>query len=202
MEIILSKERVDVQECELLVTGFFKDERPLKGASGLVDWRFNGKFSRFLIEDKLSGDWNETILVPSEGRVTPRMILLLGLGEMKEYGSLRLREVPLRLLQIVKRLDAFEICLSLPYGKDTRVNCGKMAEVLIEGIANCLNLSGSAFHSEWVKKLRFYFAEGEEHLSEILYGVQTAKATLRRRIQIRILPPSQNTFHLSSGTKI
>ena len=190
MEIILSKERVDVQECELLVTGFFKDERPLKGASGLVDWRFNGKFSRFLIEDKLSGDWNETILVPSEGRVTPRMILLLGLGEMKEYGSLRLREVPLRLLQIVKRLDAFEICLSLPYGKDTRVNCGKMAEVLIEGIVNGLGFSGQPSNGERIRNLRLFFAEGEEHLPEILAGVQTAKAILRNRVQISIFVPS------------
>lgn len=190
MEIILSKERVDVQECELLVTGFFKDERPLKGASGLVDWRFNGKFSRFLMEDKLSGDWNETILVPSEGRVTPRMILLLGLGEMKEYGSLRLREVPLRLLQIVKRLDAFEICLSLPYGKDTRVNCGKMAEVLIEGIVNGLGFSGHPSNGERIRNLRLFFAEGEERLPEILAGVQTAKAILRDRVQISIFLPS------------
>jgi len=202
MDIILSKERVDVQECDLLVTGFFSDERPLRGSSGWIDWRFNGKFSRFLIEKNLSGDWSETILIPSEGRVMSRMVLLLGLGQMKEYDHLRLSGVAPRLLQIVKRLEASDICLSLPYEEGTRVNCGKMAEVLIEGIANCLNLSGSAFHSEWVKKLRFYFAEGEEHLSEILYGIQTAKATLRRRIQIRILPPSQNTFHLSSGTKI
>ncbi len=190
MEVILSRERVDGQECELLVTGFFKDERPLKGSSGLVDWRFNGKFSRFLMEDKLSGDWNETILVPSQGRVTPRMILLLGLGELREYGSLRLREVPVRLLQILKRLDAFDICLSLPYGDDTRVNCGKMAEVLIEGIVNGLGLGGYPSNGERIKKLRLYFAEGEEHLSEILSGVQAAKAALRDRVQISIFVPS------------
>lgn len=190
MEIILSRERVDGQECELLVTGFFKDQRPLKGSSGLVDWRFNGKFSRFLMEEKLSGDWNETILVPSQGRVTPRMILLLGLGELREYGSLRLREVPVRLLQILKRLDAFDICLSLPYGEDTRVNCGKMAEVLIEGIVNGLGLGGHPLNGERIKNLRLYFAEGEEHLSEILSGVQAAKAALRDRVQISIFVPS------------
>ena len=190
MEIILSKERVDVQECELLVTGFFKDERPLKGASGLVDWRFNGKFSRFLIENRLSGDWSETILVPSQGRVTPRMILLLGLGELREYGSLRLREVPLRLLQILKRLDAFDICLSLPYGEGTKVNCGKMAEVLIEGIVNGLVFNGHPSDGRRIKNLRLYFAEGEEHLPEILSGVQTAKSILTDRVQIRISQPA------------
>jgi uncharacterized OsmC-like protein len=51
MDIILSKERVDVQECDVLVTGFFRDERPLKGSSGLIDWRFNGMLSQLLIEN-------------------------------------------------------------------------------------------------------------------------------------------------------
>jgi hypothetical protein len=192
MDIILSKERVDDQDCDLLVTGFFKDERPLKGSSGLIDWRFNGKFSRFLIEKNLSGDWNETILIPSEGRIVPRMILLLGLGRMKEYGQPRLSEVPPRLLQIVKRLEAFDICLSLPYGEGTRVDCGKMAEVLIEGIASGLSFGGDPLNNERIKKLRLYFAEGEEHLSEILAGVQNAKAVLRGRVQIGISISSQN----------
>jgi hypothetical protein len=201
MDIILSKERVDVQECDLLVTGFFRDERPLRGSSGWIDWRFNGKLSRFLMEKKLSGDWKETTLFPSQGRVMPRMILLLGLGEVKEYGYLRLREIPFHLLEILKKLDAFNVCLSLPYEGSTNVNCGKMAEVLIEGIANCLDLGGDPFNGEWIKKLRLYFAEGDEHLSEILSGVHTAKAALTERIQIRILVPSQNTSHPSPKTK-
>jgi hypothetical protein len=198
MDIILSKEKVDDQECDLLVSGFFKDERPLKGSSGLIDWRFNGKFSRFLIEKKLSGDWNETVLIPSQGRVMSRMVLLLGLGEMKEYGYPRLREVPPRLVQILKRLDAFDLCLSLPYGEGTNVNCGRMAEVLIEGIANDLGFSGDPSDGECIKRLRLYFAEGEEHLSEIISGVQTAKTALTHRVQIRISLPSQSPSQLSS----
>ncbi len=197
MDIILSKERVDSQDCDLLVTGFFEDERPLKGSSGLIDWRFNGKFSRFLIEKNLSGDWNETILIPSQGRVMPRMILLLGLGEKKKYGYTRLREVPPRLLQILKRLDAFDICLSLPYGEGTNVNCGKMAEVLIEGIVNALGVSGDPLDGDYIKKVRLHFAEGEEHFLEILSGVQTAKAILTDRVQIGVSLPSQNTSALS-----
>ena len=190
MEIILSKERVDLQECDLLVTGFFCDERPLRGSSGWVDWRFNGRFSRFLIEKNLSGDWNETILIPSEGRVMSRMVLLLGLGHTSEYSHLRLSEIARRLLEIAKRLEAFDICLSLPYGGNTGVSCSKMAEVLVEGLASALSLSGDPLNSECIKKLKIYFAEGEEYLSEILSGVQSTKAVLKKKIQIRILPPS------------
>ena len=189
MDIILSKERVDVQECDVLVTGFFKDERPLKGSSGWIDWRLNGKLSRLLMEKRLTGDWKEATLIPTQGRVIPRLTLVLGLGEVKEYNYLRLRELSLHLLEILKKLEAVNVCLSLPYEESYHVGCGKLAEVLIRGIADCINLSGYAFHGEWIKKLRLHFAEGEEHLSEILSGVQTAKSILTKRIPVRILIP-------------
>ena len=115
MDIILSKEGVDVQECDVLVTGFFRNERPLAGTTGLIDWRLNGMLSRLLVEKKLTGEWKETTLIPSQGRVIPRMILLLGLGEVREYSYLRVREVSAHLLETLKKLDALSVCLSLPY---------------------------------------------------------------------------------------
>src|SRR4030067_2798605 len=115
MDVILSKERVDVQECEVLVTGFFKDERPLRGSSGWMDWRLNGMISRFLTEKRLTGDWKETILIPSQGRIMPRMILLLGLGNVNAYSYLRLRDLFPYLLETLKKLNTSQVCLSLPY---------------------------------------------------------------------------------------
>jgi len=168
MDVILSIEKVDAQECDVLVTGFFKDERPLRGATGWIDWRLNGMLSQFLIEKKLTGDWKETTLIPSQGRIAPRMILLLGLGEMNKYSYLRLRELSLHLLETLKKLDILRVCLSLPYEESYNVDCGKLAEVLIEGIADCLDLRQYPFDEKWIKNLRLYFAEGEEHFSEIL----------------------------------
>jgi hypothetical protein len=191
MDVILSKDRVDAQECDVLVTGFFKDERPLKGSSGWVDWRLNGMLSQFLVKGKLTGDWKERTLIPSQGRVMSRMILLFGLGEVKEYSYLRLRELSPYLLETLKKLEALNICFSLPYEGNTNVDCGKWAEVLIEGIADCLDLGGYPFNGEWIKNLRLYFAEGEENFFEILLGVQTAKSILEERIPIRIFAPSE-----------
>jgi len=202
MDVILSIEKVDAQECDVLVTGFFKDERPLRGATGWIDWRLNGMLSQFLIEKKLTGDWKETTLIPSQGRIAPRMILLLGLGEMNKYSYLRLRELSLHLLETLKKLDILRVCLSLPYEESYNVDCGKLAEVLIEGIADCLDLRQYPFDEKWIKNLQLYFAEGEEHFSEILLGVQTAQSILEERIQIRIFVPSEDTSHPSSGIKI
>jgi hypothetical protein len=191
MDVILSTERVDAQECDVLVTGFFKDERPLRGSSGWIDWRLNGMLSRFLIDRKLTGDWKEMTLIPSQGRIMPRMILLLGLGEVKEYTYLRLQDLPLHLLRALRKLDALKICLSLPCEESYHVGFCKLAEVLFEGITEGLELGEDLLNEEWIKNLRLYFAEGEEHFSKILLGVQTAKSQLDKRIHIRILTPSE-----------
>lgn len=190
MDVILSTKEIDVQECDVLVTGFFQDERPLKGSSGWMDWRLNGMLSRFLIEKRLTGDWQETTLIPSQGRVMPRMILLLGLGKVKEYSYLRLRELSPYLLETLKKLNTSNLCLSLPYEESYNVDCGKLVEVLIEGIADCLDLDQYSFNQEWIRGLRLFFAEGEERFPEILLGVQTAQSILEDRLKIRIFAPS------------
>ncbi len=199
MDVILSREGIDAQECDVLVIGFFSDERPLKGSAGLIDWRLNGMLSRLLAERKLTGDWKETTLIPTQGRIMSRMILLFGLGEVREYSSLRARGLCAQLLETLKKLDALNVCLSLPYEESYNVDCGKLAEVLIEGIADCLDLSGYSFNGEWIERLQVCFAEGERNFLEILLGLQTAKSILEQRIQIGIYTPSEGTSSLPPG---
>lgn len=191
MDVILSTEGIDVQECDLLVTGFFQDERPLRGSSGWMDWRFNGLISSFLIERRLTGDWQETTLIPSQGRIVPRMILLLGLGKVKEYSYLRLRDLSPFLLETLNKLNTSTVCLSLPYEEGYNVDCGKLVEVLLESMADCLDLDHYSFRREWIKRVQLIFAEGEEHFPEILLGVQTAQSILEDRLKIRIFAPSK-----------
>ena len=194
MDVILSTERVDVQECDLLITGYFEDERPLKGSSGWVDWRLNGLLSHFLMEKRLTGEWKEMTLIPSQGRVAPRMILLLGLGKVREYSYLRLREICSYLLETLKRLKALNVCLSFPYEESYNVDCGKLAEVLIEGIADCLDLDRYPSNEEGIEGLRLFFAEGEEDFPEILLGAQTAKSILEDHLKIRIFASSEENL--------
>jgi hypothetical protein len=196
MDIILSAECADLQECDVVVVGFFQDLKPLKGSSGWVDWRLNGMLSRFVIEMKLNGDWKETTLIPSHGRVTPRIILLVGLGKVGEYSYLRLRELCPYFLETLKKLNVSDICFSLPFGEGTNVDCGKLAEVLLEGIADCLDLDQFSIDGRWLGGLRLFFGEGEDHFNEILLGVQTAKSILEDRMKIRIFTPAmaQNDF--------
>ena len=190
MDVILSNEGIDLQACDALVTGFFHDERPLRGSSGLMDWRLNGVISRFLIEKRMTGDWKETTLIPSHGTVMPTMILFLGMGSVNEYSYLRLREIFPYLLGTLMKLKTSRVCLSLPYEETYNVDCGKLAEVFIESIADCLGADQCSLDQEWIKSLSLFLAEGEERFHEILLGVQTAQSIVEGRLNVRIFAPS------------
>jgi len=195
MDVILSIEEVDLQECDLLVSGFFLDERPLKGACGLIDWRLNGMLSRFLKEGRMTGEWQETTLIPSRGRVTPPLILLLGLGKVRDYSYLRLRELFPYLFETLKNLKTTKNCFSFPYDGGYNVDCGKSAEVLIEGLADCFN-AGFPVEERWASQFQLFFTVEEDKFPEILLGVQTAQSILKDRLKIRIFTASEK----KSGT--
>jgi hypothetical protein len=146
-----------------------------------------------VIEKRLSGEWRETTLIPSQGRVTPQMILLFGLGKVRDYSYLRLRELPPLFLRTLRKLNFSNICLSFPYGENYNVDCGKLVEVILEGIADSLDFFRDPLMNKWVKDLQLFFAEREEHYYEIFLGVQTAKLILKDRLKIRILTPSEKT---------
>jgi hypothetical protein len=191
MDVILFTDDVDAQECDVLVTGLFQDERPLQGSAGWIDWRLNGKLSRFLKEERLTGSWKETTLIPSEGRVTPRMILLLGLGSLRDYSYLRLRELAPYMIETLRNIRASRVSLSFPHGENTNVDCGKLTEVLIEGIVDHLDKNPEAPDDEWNRKLSLFFPVDARRFPEILLGVQTAKSILEERHKIRIFIPTK-----------
>jgi hypothetical protein len=200
MDIILTSGSVDDQDCEVLALGFFEDERPLKGTTGWVDWRFNGKVSRFCIDGKLTGAWGEATLIPSEGRISPRMILLLGLGKIREYGILRIREVSSSLWHILQKMRAPSVCISLPCGEGTHGDCGKLWAVFLEEGAHCADEKPHGFEEEWIRNLQLLFAEEERPSPEILVGIQTVKSVLENRFPFRILIPSETKTSASLPT--
>jgi len=202
MDIILSRERVDAQDCDVLVTGFFSDERPLQGSSGWIDWRFNGTLSQLLVENKLTGDWKEATLIPSQERILPKMILLLGLGEVRRYSSLRLRELSPYLLDTLRKLGWLNVCLSFPYGESYHVDCRKIVESLIEGIADDLGRHETLPEEIWTRRLRLFFAEGEEVFPQILSAVQSAKSMLGKRIHVELSVPFESSHSQNTRVKI
>ncbi len=191
MDIILSSDGIDELECEVLVTGFFEDERPLRGTSGWIDWRLNGLLSRLVKEKKITGQWKETTLIPSQGRIPSKLILLFGLGRTQEYSSFRLRELSPYLVNKIKNLKASRIGFSFPSGETYNLDSGKVAALLIEGIADCLHGEHDPADEQWVRALDLFLLEDETRLRELLLGLRSVESALGEWTKPRILVPSE-----------
>jgi len=81
----------DEADRDTLLLPIFEDERPLRGAAGLCDWRLCGRLSRLLKKHKASGSRGETLLMPPGKRLRFGRLMLFGLGPSRDYDEARYR---------------------------------------------------------------------------------------------------------------
>jgi hypothetical protein len=82
----------DESDRDTLLLPFFEDERPLRGAAGLCDWRLCGRLSRLLRGKRATGTRGESLMMPPGRRLRFGRLMLFGLGASKDYGEQRFRE--------------------------------------------------------------------------------------------------------------
>ena len=104
----------DEADRDALVLPIFADERPLRGAAGLADWRLNGRLSRLLRAKKASGERGETVLLPPGRRLRFARVMLFGLGESKGYGEDRYRADVRRIREIAAQAGMESYAIQAP----------------------------------------------------------------------------------------
>ncbi|HET6613864.1 MAG TPA: M17 family peptidase N-terminal domain-containing protein [Kofleriaceae bacterium] len=72
-------------DLDALVLTVFADERPLRGAAGLADWRLCGRLSRLIVSGHLFGESGEALLYPPGRRLPFARTLVFGLGLEKAF---------------------------------------------------------------------------------------------------------------------
>ena len=119
--------RWDGAAADALALAFFADERPLRGAAGLVDWRLCGRLSRLLKTGKLAGQSGETtILPPSRSRLPFPRIVLFGLGESAGFDEVRYREAVRRIRTVLAKAGVKRYAVQPP-GRATGVIAARRA---------------------------------------------------------------------------
>lgn len=113
IRLSLSTRSVDDIPSRLIVATFFSDVRPLRGAAEWVDWRLNGRVSRLIRQGKLNGDFGESLMMPSMGRLGSREVLLFGLGPSVEMNEHRLEQSFNLLVEKILKLKPPELVISL-----------------------------------------------------------------------------------------
>jgi len=112
--VIEASSTVDKVDADIVALPFFEDERPLRGASGLVDWRMNGALSRLILQGAVSGLEGESFLMSTDGRISAPRLLLFGLGNSNIFDAKRFQTLLSQFVKTVARLKFTRLAIAIP----------------------------------------------------------------------------------------
>jgi hypothetical protein len=126
---------LDGLRTELLVVPVFSDERPLRGAAGLADWRLCGRLSDLLVRGQLSGEFDDALLMPPpERRLPAERLLCLGVGARESVDATRLRLYLRTLVARALGLRVRTLALALPHASLTWLSPEQAIDLLLEEV--------------------------------------------------------------------
>lgn len=114
MKIYLLRHNIDELISKITVVTFFSDEKPLKGQTGLLDWRMNGYISQQIQKSKINGNFKEKVLIPCNSKILSSKLFLLGMGEGSKLTPEKIESLALEIkntLNLMKE-DEFAFILS------------------------------------------------------------------------------------------
>lgn len=126
----LSLPRWDEEAWEALVVGVFEDERPLRGAAGLADWRLCGRLSRLLEAGRATGAAGEALMLPPGRRLTARRLLWFGLGPSRGYDEARAAGDVRRIAGVVRDAGVTRWAFQVPGRATGQVGARRAAELV------------------------------------------------------------------------
>jgi Cytosol aminopeptidase family, N-terminal domain len=147
---------------DLLGVFMWTDVRPLRGAAGLLDWRLSGKLSSLIQSGRLTGAEGEQLLLPTGGRLSWKVAMVMGLGPRSGFSVARYRAAVRRSLTTVRGLAVHDIALAPP-GRDVdAVPPRRAVELLLSEIRR-------EPHADWLRRLTIVEAQGRhKELDELI----------------------------------
>jgi len=124
--------RWDEAQRDCLVLPVFRDDRPLRGAAGLADWRLCGKLSRLLRASRATAEPGETMLLPPGRRLRFQRILWFGLGDAKGYNDDRFRRDLHWILDVVTRAGAKDWAVQAPGRASGLIGARRAVEIILD----------------------------------------------------------------------
>lgn len=93
MNVNVVQSKVSNVDTDLLVFGFFKDKPLTQDGFSDLDVLFEGGLSSFIQDDQFTSKSKETHLIHTFGKSKAKKLMLVGLGEEKEYSFEKAREI-------------------------------------------------------------------------------------------------------------
>jgi Cytosol aminopeptidase family, N-terminal domain len=99
---------------DFVLVPIWTDVRPLRGASGLLDWRMCGRLSSWMVAGKVTGAEGEQTLFPSGGRLAWRLVLAVGAGATADFTEKRLGALVRQMCKTARGLGVGHVAMALP----------------------------------------------------------------------------------------
>lgn len=128
----LDLSRWDESSRDCLVLPVFRDDRPLRGAAGLADWRLCGKLSRLLKTKRATGDAGETMMLPPGRRLRFKRVMWFGLGDAKGYTDDRLRKDLTWIADVVRKAGVTDWAVQAPGRASGLIGARRAVEIILD----------------------------------------------------------------------
>jgi hypothetical protein len=128
--------RLDAMSAEVVACGIYRDERPLSGLAGLLDWRLAGRLSRLAKQGFLLGEVGELLAVPVRPRLPFDKLLVAGLGPRGAFGDATFKKVLERVTSALSGLHVKKAIVELPGRGDEAITAERAAEILLDLIGD------------------------------------------------------------------
>jgi hypothetical protein len=135
--------RLDTTSAELLVCTVWRDERPMRGLAGLLDWRLGGRLSALARDGFLVGEVGEVLFIPGRPCLPFEKVLVLGLGARSAFGEAAFRQVVQKLLRTLEGLRVRRAVVELPGRSGAVIDAERAAHLALECIGD------SPAHDAW-----------------------------------------------------
>lgn len=114
MKISIEKALLERVRAEVLVIGLFEDVKALSGEARTLDKALKGKVSSALSSGDFHGKVGESLLIYTDGKISAKRLLLIGLGKQAEFNLEGIRRAAGRSAKGVNRLEKKEFHAILP----------------------------------------------------------------------------------------
>ncbi len=180
MKSRLSATDIDKIETEAIVLLFFSNERPLKGATGLIDWRMNGSISRLISKGMISGEKGEATLILPNKRIKSKKILMAGLGDSSAFGEASLKDTAIAIIRQLDKISIKNFTIAMPPLGKSHISTKDAATTLVRQLVETIEtdkLNGSqifatiAMEKDFIKETKVAI----EHLRKGMRGIETSE---------------------------
>lgn len=131
MEIIVENGDIKDKNYELFAISLFEKEKPSSPIVKLIDEALNGLINEFIEIGEFQGKLNQTNLIYTMGKLKIKRILLIGLGEKKEFDLEVIRNTSGKVAQIVRDLGLKSYAYS--FINNTEFDASIIAQTILEG---------------------------------------------------------------------